>query len=209
MVEEGRRCVERGGQLRMLAALPGPAVHSRHSHHGISDQLGQFGGLPDVVAPGGAHQIAGRRGSNTLAGDAGFVFVAVQVHRAGQQVHRGNAIGQRMVHLADPVTPTETRAGSSPTGWTPPARNRRCHSSIIRGRTCLRRCAPPPVGGATRCGWWHPSPGSCSNVVPPTETRPGATPTRGVPSGCGWASRAPTSRSASRWREIASAGVLH
>ena len=52
---------------------------------------------------------------------------------------------------AAPVTPTVTKTGSSPTGWTPPVRSRRCRSSTTRGRTCSRRCAPPPDGVATRC----------------------------------------------------------
>ena len=38
-------------------------------------------------------------------------------------------------HRAGPGIRTATTIGSSPTGWTPPGRRRRCSSSIIHGPT--------------------------------------------------------------------------
>ena len=101
MVEEGRRCVERVGQIGVTPALPGPAAHPHHSDGRILEQPGQCFDLPDVVACRRAQQLGVGRG------DAGFVVLALvgepvaQIHRAGQQVDRRDAVGQRMVDLAD------------------------------------------------------------------------------------------------------------
>jgi hypothetical protein len=53
VVEEGRRRIERVGEVRVFAALPGTAAHSAESSGGIAEQPWQLGDLGDVVAGSG------------------------------------------------------------------------------------------------------------------------------------------------------------
>ncbi len=101
MVEEGRWCVERVGQIRVIPALLGPAAYPAHPHRGVFEQPGQLGDLPRMVARGRAQQIAVCHGEARLVVVALVGHRALEIHRARQQVDRGDAVCQRVVHLAD------------------------------------------------------------------------------------------------------------
>ena len=84
------------------------------------------------------------------------------------------------------------------TDWMDTTRSERV--AVIPTAQLAVRCAPLPAGGATPCGWRHPSREWCSNAAPATETRQGATPTRGAPSVPRCGSPFPTSATASQCR---------
>ena len=101
MVEEGRWRIERLGQIRVGATLFGPSSHPCHSHRGITDQTGQRHYLAGMVACGRAQQASPRRRGRRNDGCLNVRPVDVVSQEASQQVHRGDAVGQRMMHLAD------------------------------------------------------------------------------------------------------------
>ncbi len=108
VIHEGRRRGERPGQFRRELARA--ASHAAHTLGGVADRPRQ---PPDV-----AHVIRHRRSHQLrlLWCRIGHIGAALrpglQVHAAGHQVRRGDAVGQRVMDLADDGNPVIGKSGN-------------------------------------------------------------------------------------------------